>query len=258
MSAELENLRRDIRMRVEYDKMMSTAWLAVYLIPITLIIVRLFLLLIIATFPTMFLGWGKLLLLEILFLWLVLGIISFIVSIVLIYKLVDRRNTHFKRQTFLMEDTIKLLRKIAEEKKTSVETELSLCERTLREARAEETERSAVLWAILSAVIFIATWYVYYFLMKDFYKHERREDEFWEDISKILSKLGISFSPPRRMNPLPNRNFILYLILSIITIGIFGIYWLYVLIKDPNEHFRYHASIDEELFTTLEKAVAAA
>ena len=244
MSAELENLRRDIRMRVEYDKMMSTAWLAICLIPIILIIV---------TFPAMFLGWA-----EIIFLWPVLGIISFIVLIVLIYKLVDRRNAHFKRQTFLMEDAIKLLRKIAEEKKTSVETELSLCERTLREARAEETEKSAVLWAILSAVTNIATLYVCYFLMKDFYKHERREDGFWEDISKILSKLGISFSPPRRMNPLPNRSFILYLILSIITIGIFGIYWLYVLIKDPNEHFRYHASIDEELFTTLEKAVAAA
>ena len=148
MSVELENLRRDIRMRVEYDKMMSTAWLAIYLIPIILVIV---------TIPATFLGFF-----EVLFLWSVLLVISFIVSIVLIYKLVDRRNTHFKRQTFFIEDTIKLLRKIAEEKKTSVETELSLCERTLREARAEETEKSAVLWAILSAIIFIATWYVYY------------------------------------------------------------------------------------------------
>lgn len=243
MSVELENLRRDIRMRVEYDKTMSTAWVAIYLIPIILIII---------TIPAIFLGYF-----EIFYIWWALGIISFIVSIVLIYKLVDRRNTHFKRQIFLMEDTIKLLRKIAEEKKTSVETDLSLCERTLRETRTEETEKNAVLWAILSAIIPIASWYVYYFLMKDFYKHERREDGFWEDISRILGKLGISFSPSRRVNPLPDRSFILYLILSIITVGIFGIYWLYVLIKDPNEHFKYHASIDEELLTTLEKAVTA-
>jgi len=243
MSVELENLRRDIRMRSEYDKMMSTAWLAIYLVPIIVILM---------TIPAMLLGAPEILLLS-----PILAIISFIVSIVLIYKLVDRRNTHFKRQMFLMEDMIKLIRKIAEQKKTDVETELSLCERTLREAKTEETEKNAVLWAILSAIIFIATWYVYYFLMKDFYKHERREDGFWEDTSKILGKLGISFTPPRRVNPLPNRSFVLYLILSIITLGIFGIYWLYVLIKDPNEHFKYHASVDEELLATIEKAVTA-
>jgi len=243
MSVELENLRRDIRMRSEYDKMMSTAWLAIYLVPIIVILI---------TIPAMLLGAPEILLLS-----PILAIVS-IVSIVLIYKLVDRRNTHFKRQMFLMEDTIKLIRKIAEQKKTDVETELSLCERTLREAKTEETEKNAVLWAILSAIIFIATWYVYYFLMKYFYKHERREDGFWEDASKILGKLGISFTPPRRVNPLPNRSFVLYLILSIITLGIFGIYWLYVLIKDPNEHFKYHSSVDEELLATLEKAVTAA
>jgi len=242
MSEEIENLRRDIRMRMECDKMMSTAWLLIYLIPVIMILIAI---------PAIFLAPAIILLTSI------LGIISFIVSIVLVYKLVDRRNSHFKRQIFLMEDTINSLRKIAGQKKVSVETELSLCERTLREARTEETEKNAVLWAILSAIIFIATWYVYYFLMKDFYKHERREDGFWEDVSKIFGKLGVSFTPPRRMNPMPDRSFILYLILSIITLGIFGIYWLYVLIKDPNEHFRYHAQIDEELLATVEKAFAA-
>lgn len=242
MSVEIENLRRDIRMRSEHDKMMSTAWLLIYLIPVIMVLVAI---------PAMFIAPTIFLALP------ALGIISFIVSIILVYKLVDRRNSHFKRQIFLMEDTINSLRKIAEERKVMVETELSLCERTLRETKTEETEKNAVLWAILSAIIFIATWYVYYFLMKDFYRHERREDGFWEDIGKILSKLGVSFTPPRRMNPIPDRSFILYLILTIITLGIFGIYWLYVLIKDPNEHFRYHAQIDEELLATVEKASAS-
>ena len=89
--------------------------------------------------------------------------------------------------------------------------------------------------------------------MKDFYRHERREDGFWEDISKIFGNLEVSFTPPRRMNPIPNRSFILYLILSIITLGIFGIYWLYVLIKDPNEHFKHHVQVDEQLLATVEK-----
>jgi hypothetical protein len=88
--------------------------------------------------------------------------------------------------------------------------------------------------------------------MKDFYKHERREDGFWEDIGKVLDKCDIKFSAPRRTEILPNRSFVLYLILNIITAGLFGIYWLYVLLKDPNEHFKYHIQIEDELLSTLE------
>jgi len=187
-------------------------------------------------------------------LWL-LAIIGLIVSIILTYKLVKRRNTHFKRQMFLSEDVITAVKTIAAKKGVDVEVGLSSCERTLRETKAEETEKSAVLWAILSAVPYVgslAIWYVYYFLMKDFYKHERREDGFVEDISRVLDKCGIKFSVPRRTEVLPDRSFVLYLILNIITVGLFGIYWLYVLLKDPNEHFKYHIQIEDELLSTLE------
>jgi hypothetical protein len=88
--------------------------------------------------------------------------------------------------------------------------------------------------------------------MKDFYKHERREDGFWEDLSRTLDKCGITFSMPRRTETTPNRSFVLYLILAIITLGLFGIYWLYVLLKDPNEHFKYHMQVEDQLLSTLE------
>jgi hypothetical protein len=185
-------------------------------------------------------------------------LISLIASIILIYKLVKRRNTHFKRQTFLFEDIITALKAIASKKGVDVEVKLSSCTRTVRETKAEETEKSAFLWAILSAIPWVgvlAGWYVYYFLMKDFYKHERREDGFWEDIRRTLDDCGVTFSVPRRTEALPERSFVLYLILNIITIGLFGIYWVYVLLKDPNQHFKYHAQIENQLLSSLESAV---
>jgi predicted permease len=181
-----------------------------------------------------------------------LFLLSFIATIILTYKLIKRRNTHFKRQSFLFEDIVAAMRAIAEKKGIDVNVELSSCERTVREAKAEETEKGAVLWAILSAIIFLAQWYVYYFLMKDFYKHERREDGFWEDLRRTLDKCGVTFSAPRRMEATPDRSFVLYLILTIITLGLFGIYWIYVLLKDPNQHFRYHMQIEDQLLSTLE------
>ncbi len=249
-------------MRFESDPMMSNAWILVYLIPIFAAITAIF-----TIFYTIFVmttSWivpgepytATLSMLVVLttLLWL-LAIIGLIVSIILTYKLVKRRNTHFKRQMFLSEDVITAVKTIAAKKGVGVEVGLSSCERTVRETTAEETEKSAVLWAILSAVPYVgslAIWYVYYFLMKDFYKHERREDGFVEDINRVLDKCAIKFSVPRRTEILPDRSFVLYLILNIITAGLFGIYWLYVLLKDPNEHFKYHIQIEDELLSTLE------
>jgi len=239
-------------MRDEADPKMSNAWLIIYLIPIFAIIIGIVSVLFSIILSPMLGPEAALPVIVGIFLVPLLGLIGFVVSIILTYKLVKRRNTHFKRQVFLFEDLISAVKSLATKKKVGVEVGLSSCERTVRETKAEETEKSAALWAILSAVVFLATWYVYYFLMKDFYKHERREDGFWEDIGKVLDKCDIKFSAPRRTEILPNRSFVLYLILNIITAGLFGIYWLYVLLKDPNEHFTYHIQIEDELLSTLE------
>lgn len=259
-------MRKDVRMRTESDPMMSNAWLLVYLIPVLAIIagvLSFFFMIItaarigppspptppgpvIAAIAPMLIG---------VILMPLLVIIGIIVSLILIYKLVKRRNTHFKRQLFLSEDLVSAVRTIAEKKDIDVELWLSSCDRTVREARAEETEKGAVLWAILSAIPWIGTlaeWYVNYFLMKDFYKHERREEGFWDDLSKVLDKCGVTVSLPRRTEVMPDRSFVLYLILSIITLGLFGIYWLYVLLNDPNEHFKYHVQVEDGLLGALE------
>ncbi|MGQ9726141.1 MAG: hypothetical protein ACUVQL_03305 [Candidatus Bathycorpusculaceae bacterium] len=254
MSALLENLKRDIRMRLESDPIMPSTWLLIYLIPVISMVLMIFA---VALLP--FMGNGATVVaLSLMSVVIIFSLLSFVASIILTYKLVNRRNTHFKRQTFLSEDILGILKEITSKKGVGAEAEMLTLERTLREAKAEETEKSAVLWAILSAIIFIASWYVYYFLMKDFYKHERREDAFFEDVSRILGKSSITFVPPRRMKPIPDRSFILYLIVTIITAGIFGIYWLYVLLIDPNEHFKYHIGLEDELLKTLESGTAIA
>lgn len=247
-------------MRIESDPVMSSAWVLVYLLPIFAAILWFlsFIFIMVSVVPARFppgppTAQPMPLIMSMGFLWLA-SIIGFIASIILVYKLVKRRNTHFRRQIFLFEDVIAAVRAIAAKKGVDVEVGLTSCERTVREIKAEETEKGAVLWAILSAFIFIADWYVRYFLMRDFYKHERREDGFWSDMSRVLDRCGVKFSVPRREEALPKRSFVLYLILTIITLGLFGIYWIYVLLKDPNQHFKYHLRIEDQLLSTLESA----
>ena len=248
MSTLIENLRKDMRKREEADNVMSGAWAIVPLLPA----IGILLFIPMAMISMMGMGMGAIApMASLTFIFVAFVIAGAILSIVLLYKLIKRRNTHFSRAHFLFEDLINLIKDLSTKKGVNVEVPLSSCERTLREVKDEEERKGAALWAILSAVTGIAGLYVYYFLMRDFHKHERSEDALQEDTSRCLTFLDIKLPPMRREEPMPKRSFILYLILTIITFGIFGIYWIYVLIKDPNQHFEHHRLMEDQLLGTL-------
>ena len=262
MAVALENLLKDARMQKDSDRQMSNAWLLVYLVPIIVGVVStiIFSVLLVNTFSSIYptdtynYSFDRFPV-EFTVTMTVIGLVGLInvaVSIVFMYILVNRRYTHFKRQKFLYEDIIAAIGSLQKPDETNVDVSLSSLERTSREASAEEIDKSAILWSILSAFIPFVQLYVYYFLMNDFYRHEKREDGFWTDTSKALNTLGVNFSVPRRTEAMPYRNFVLYLILLIVTVGLFGVYWIYVLIKDPNEHFKYHIKTENLLISSIE------
>ncbi len=121
------------------------------------------------------------------------------------------------------------------------------------EMEVEENERSAVLWALIQFVPYVGGFlllYVYHFLNKDFWKHERREDQFLNALSSILAKHGVNFTYVR-MHTIPDRSTLLYVILLFVTIGLFGLYWVYTLTKDPNNHFMEHRRWEDTLLNAL-------
>jgi len=270
MSVEIENLKKDTRMRAFTDTNMTIWWIGVYLIPIiaSIIWAAVFLSVLISYMislielpptATELPAFPYTPLLSAVTAGLYLAVIAtFILFIILTYRLVKRRNHHFRRQVLLFEDITATIKKTVTRKGVDAEFDLGSLDRTLTEIKAEETEseKSAMLWAILSTFNGLALLYVWYFLMKDFNKHERREDAFWTETSKILDKAGIKLEVPTRTDPLVERSFALYLILTLITGGLFGIYWLYALLKDPNVHFRYHTRIEDQVLPILESSLA--
>jgi len=232
----LEQVRSEVRRKDETDMRISSAWV---LIP--LIYVALTLFIIGLAFVV-----GPLALLALAGVGIPFGIVFAIVFAVLIYKLVSRRNRHFARQIRMFEYAVQFLREIARAKAVDVEVKLMSVERELREIKDEESEKNAVLWATLTFLTGIAGLYVYYFLTKDFRRHEMREDRILEALDAAITSMG-AMPLPRRSVSIPERSFALYLILSIVTLGLFGLYWTYTLIKDPNFHFREQATIEEEI-----------
>ena len=176
------------------------------------------------------------------------------VSLFFTYFIVNRRHTHFNRQKKLFTEIISTIRSVATTQDVDVSEDLVLLEQNVNQANADKTEKNPILWAVLFTFVPFISLYVYYFMMTDFYNHEQFENRFWETTSNALNKLGINFSVPQRIQPMQNRSFVMYLILTIVTVGLFGVYWLYALLEDPNMHFKQHVPVETQLLTALESA----
>jgi hypothetical protein len=175
----------------------------------------------------------------------VIAIVATAINVYVVYKWVNRRNEHFKRQRLLFRAITDYLK--------SKGCEVSRLEPINMEMEVEENERSAVLWALIQFVPYVGGFlllYVYHFLNKDFWKHERREDQFLNALSSILAKHGVNFTYVR-MHTIPDRSTLLYVILLFVTIGLFGLYWVYTLTKDPNNHFMEHRRWEDTLLNAL-------
>ena len=112
--------------------------------------------------------------------------------------------------------------------------------------------RSALANTILTILPFYI-YYVYHFLNKDFAKHSEKEKLFLAELFDELRERFPSFT--RRIDEVvsvPERSTLLYLILTWVT-GLFLIYWVYTLTKDPNEHFESHYTIERDVLVALKE-----
>ncbi len=179
---------------------------------------------------------------------MLLFVLGGIVQLYVVYKWIDRRNKHFQRSREFFREVAGHLGKMGVGRAERME-------HTLREMEVEETRKEPIVWIILSLITMgLAFLYVLYFLTRDFYKHSMREVYLAEDVEAGLAELGLA-APPSRFRPLPERNAVIYLILTLI-FSPFLIYWVYVLTNDPNNHFKEHAVYEDGLIAVLEKAAA--
>lgn len=66
-----------------------------------------------------------------------------------------------------------------------------------------------------------------------------------------LYKLGYSYAPIGSLRRLEKRSFVLYLVLSILTAGLFVFYWWNTLVKDPNEHYQQQWLVEDHLVSVI-------
>jgi uncharacterized membrane protein YidH (DUF202 family) len=161
-----------------------------------------------------------------------------IYGLYIFYKLMERRDMHLARIANMVNTSVALLKeKAAAGGKTElIGQELSQLEMVQRQMYEESRERGAVLWVVLAIVTGIAAFIGYYFIMDDIAKHDQLEAQYFTLMSSALAKLGLSSQASQAAPNIPDRSFALYLVLSLVTCGIFYFYWEYVLVDDGNRH----------------------
>lgn len=192
---------------------------------------------------------------------MVVSVIFYVLVGILAYKLVKRENEHYQRESQLRMGIISFLRAAAgsPEREAILASEIATMNSIHSQANMSERQREPILWmlAIILGFIFIPIigiilgLYMFYFLMKTMYEHDCRWNTFAQQTLMAMSKLGYSVSVPLFRPALPNRSFAVYLILTIVTLGLFSLYWLYTLIKDPNDHFQNQWQFEDQLVNSI-------
>jgi hypothetical protein len=144
------------------------------------------------------------------------------------YRLLEGRNRHFKRDA-------ELERQVADYLKSKGKGSPAFSERF--------PQRNAKAWTV-SIILVIPVFVVTYLLSRDLLVHERNQDAF----------LAAAF-PEQMFMPqtIPIKT---YVLITIVTLGVGEVYWLYKVVNLYNAHFKAQSQLEKEIWRLMEEEKA--
>lgn len=175
-----------------------------------------------------------------------LGLLSSAPASYLVYLLVNRRNIHLAREEPLLAGIVRYLRSKTEPADLQTLLPIESAEYNLARFSTATKEHSAVLWALLTMIPYTGWVFLMFaltFLSRDFHAHEQREDLVLEDLGRTIVLRGGQAIPARQWRT-PNPSVPLYIVLSVLSLGVFLFAWQYLAIDDPRTHFQHHQAVE--------------
>lgn len=141
------------------------------------------------------------------------------------YRLVDGRNKHLMHQ-------VELEAKVAAHNKSKSNQSLTVGKHF--------KPMNAKLWAV-SIILIIPAFVIMYILTRDLAAHEHQEDAFL--VSALPERVFMTQTIPQTT----------YLLITIVTLGVGGVYWLYKLVNLYNAHYKADLQVEKEITRHLEE-----
>ena len=141
------------------------------------------------------------------------------------YRLIDSRNRHFRRESDLEKQIAAFLRKQGKEPPM---------------VSPSFNEMNAKAWAA-GIILVIPAFVITYLLSRDLVMHEKRQD------------MILASAFPERMfmsQTIPIKK---YVFITIVTLGLGIVYWLYKILNMYNAHFKVQQKIENEIVRLMEE-----
>jgi len=161
--------------------------------------------------------------------WFLASIATFGVAFFpMFYRLIDNRNKHFRREANLEDQIADFLRAHGKEPPATAGSPRDMNAKSLA----------------ASIILIIPVFIIIYYLSRDLRTHEEHQDMF----------LGSAL--PERVFMPQTISIKKYALVTIVTLGVGGMYWLYKIINLYNAHFKAQWKIEKEIARLMEEKTA--
>lgn len=158
--------------------------------------------------------------------WFLLAIATFgLAFFPMFHRFIENRNRHFRREHELEEQIAAYLRLHGKETPALLDTII---------------KRNAKGWAA-SIILIIPAFVIIYLLSKDLVRHEAHQ------------KVFLSSAFPERIFMPQTISIRKYALITIITLGVGVVYWLYKIVNMYNSHFNAHRELEKKILTLMEE-----
>ena len=125
--------------------------------------------------------------------------------------------------------------------------------------RAQTTQfRDPIIWVILDVFTSgIARIVAYCLIDGDLVTHDHAEGAIEAELSEIYGRLGAPVAPPDPGRLKGRQNYAARIIVTIVTCGIYGFWWLYDIMVDGNRHFEHNWRWEDGLAGSVQSLLPA-
>lgn len=171
------------------------------------------------------------------------------------YRLVERRRDHVQRRLAFSSYLWHALAARADAQGSRGEVQEALDNLSRIHAQIEtydrRNKRDPALWTILRFLAAPVGAFINHFLNADFRFLDTWETSFAQNVDWVMQKLGLSTGMPQRSRQVRQRSTVVYVILSIVTFGLFSIYWRYAVMADGNAHLDEDDQMEDAILRGL-------
>jgi hypothetical protein len=113
--------------------------------------------------------------------------------------------------------------------------------------------RDPVIWTVLSIIASgIVHIIVYILLDQDLVKHDANEGAVEAELATIYSRLGANVPQPDPSRVKGQHNYVARIIVTLVTCGIYALWWLYDVMVDWNKHFETNWVWEDALASSVQ------